>query len=318
MKYSLMSLTLGNLIKVTKPSFLQVNMARAMGLQIEDPTLDQVLEFLAGKGFPAKKGTMTFEDCIKFAKETGFDGYDMMCFHLEGDGAEAKKILEKYDFQLSGVAIIVEFANAMTPEEFDKCFAYAKEHMDRAAAAGAKNVMLVPTTYTTKPGISREQATLNMIAGFKACIEYAESVGLEPNAETLESSAVPLSSATEMQRYFDAFPQLKYSHDTGNLLVANEDPAEMYEKFKDRVVRVHFKDMQYSEKRTPSMTRDGKFIRTTVLGTGLVDFKEQLRLLKRDNFQGFVLLEGTVQHTDDVLEDARKTLEYFRNLEKEV
>ena len=318
MKYSLMSLTLGNLIKVTKPSFLQVSMAKRMGLAVEDPTLDQILEFMASKGFPAKKGTMTFEDCIKFAKETGFDGYDMMCFHLEGDGKEAKEILEKYGMTMSGSTIIVEFANADTPEEFDKCFAYAKEHMDRAAAAGCKNVMLVPTTYTTKPGLSREQATLNMIAGFKACIEYAESVGLEPNAETLESSAVPLSSATEMQRYFDAFPQLKYSHDTGNLLVANEDPVEMYEKFKDRVVRVHFKDMEYSEKRTPSMTRDGRFIRTTALGTGIVDFKEQMRLLKRDDFQGYVLLEGPVQHTDNVLEDAKKTLEYFRELEKTV
>ena len=318
MKYSLMSLTLGNLIKVTKPSFLQVSMAKRMGLAVENPTLDQILEFMSSKGFPAQKGTMTFEDCIKFAKETGFDGYDMMCFHLEGDGAEAKKILEKYGMTMSGTTIIVEFANADTPEEFDKCFAYAKEHMDRAAAAGCKNVMLVPTTYTTKPGLSREQATLNMIAGFKACIEYAESVGLEPNAETLESSAVPLSSATEMQRYFDAFPQLKYSHDTGNLLVANEDPVEMYEKFKDRVVRVHFKDMEYSEKRTPSMTRDGRFIKTTSLGTGIVDFKEQMRRLKRDDFQGYILLEGTVQHTDNVLEDAKKTLEYFRELEKSV
>ena len=36
MKYSLMSLTLGNLIKVTKPSFLQVSMAKRMGLAVED------------------------------------------------------------------------------------------------------------------------------------------------------------------------------------------------------------------------------------------------------------------------------------------
>lgn len=317
MKYSLMSLSLGNLIKVTKPNPFQLGMAKGMGLQIENPTLDEVLEFLSSKGFPAKKGAMTFEDCIKFAKESGFDGYDMMCFHLEGDGAEAKKILEKYGMTLSGVSIVVEFASASTPEEFDKCFAYAKEHIDRAAAAGCKNIMLVPTVYTTKPGITREQASRNMIAGFKACMEYGEKLGITFSAETLESSAVPLASATEMRRYFDACPSLKYSHDTGNLLVMNEDPVEMYEYFKDRVLAVHFKDMQYSEKRTPSMTPNGKFIRTTELGTGLVDFKKQLSLFKRDNFQGFILLEGAVQHTDDVLEDQRKTLAYFRALEQE-
>jgi sugar phosphate isomerase/epimerase len=66
------------------------------------------------------------------------------------------------------------------------------------------------------------------------------------------------------------------------------------------------------------MTRDGRFIRTTALGTGIVDFKEQMRRLKRDDFQGYILLEGTVQHTDNVLEDAKKTLEYFRELEKTV
>jgi len=318
MKYSLMSLSLGSLIKVTKPSFLQVNMAKAMGLAMEDPSLDQVLDFLRTKGFPAEKGTMSFEDCVKFAKEAGFDGYDMMCFHLEGDGAEAKKILEKYGMTMSGVSIIVEFASAETPEEFNKCFAYAREHMDRAAAAGCKNIMLVPTVYTTKPGISRERASQNMIAGFRACMEYGEKLGLTFSAETLESLAVPLASATEMRRYFDRFPSLKYSHDTGNLLVMNEKPAEMYECFKDRVLAVHFKDMEYSEKRTPSMTPQGKYLRTTELGTGLVDFREQLKLLKRDGFRGYILLEGAVQHTDDKLEDQRKTLEYFRALEKEV
>ena len=134
---------------------------------------------------------------------------------------------------MSGSTIIVEFASADTAEAFDKCFAYAKEHMDRAAAAGCKSIMLVPTVYKTKPGISREQASLNMIAGYKACIEYAGKLGLTLSAETLESIAVPLASATEMRRYFDAFPTLKYSHDTGNLLVMNEDPAEMYEYFKE-------------------------------------------------------------------------------------
>ncbi len=318
MKFSLMSLATGNLIKVEKPGFLQVNLAKAMGFSIEDPTVDQVIDFLSGKGFPVRKGTMSFEECVRFAKEAGFDGYDMMCYHLEGDGAEAKAILENYGMTMSGSTIIVEFASADTSEAFDKCFAYAKEHMDRAAAAGCKSIMLVPTVYKTKPGISREQASLNMIAGYKACIEYAGKLGLTLSAETLESIAVPLASATEMRRYFDAFPTLRYSHDTGNLLVMNEDPAEMYEYFKDRVHAVHFKDMQYSDKPTPSMTTTGKYLRTTELGTGLVDFRKQLRLLKRDSFRGYILLEGAVQHTDDILEDQRKTLKYFRALEKEI
>lgn len=318
MKYSLMSLTMGNLLKVSKPSVIQVNLCRMMGFTKEDPTIDEVLEFLNGKGIPMKKGEMTFEDLIRFASEAGYDAVDFMSFHFEIGGAEAKEILDRYNMKISGSAIIAPFVNVVNEEQFAKLYNESCEVMERLAEAGCKNILLMPTMYNIAPGITEEQAYQNMVRGIKACMEYGKKLGLELNLETLESSGVPLGSDAHMARFFNDIPELKYAHDTGNLLVANMDPADMYEKFKDRIATVHFKDFNYVDRRTPSQTPDGRFIATTDLGTGLVDFKKQLKLLKRDHYQGYILLEGAVRHFGDPKAEAIETLKYFKELEQSI
>ncbi|MCQ2558640.1 MAG: sugar phosphate isomerase/epimerase [Oscillospiraceae bacterium] len=318
MKYSLMSLTMGNLLKVSKPSILQLNLCKMMGFAKEDPSIAEVIEFLNSKGIPMKNGDMSFEDLVKFASEAGYDAIDFMSYHFEIGGDEAKAILDKYNMKISGSCIIAPFINCVNDEQFDKLFAESCEVIDRLAKAGCKNLLLMPTMYTIDKGISEDQAYANMIKGIKACMEYAKKLGIVQNLETLESSSVPLGSDEHMARFFNDVPELKYAHDTGNLLVANMDPAEMYEKFKDRVATVHFKDFNYVDRRTPSQTPDGKFIATCDLGTGLVDFKKQLQLLKRDNYQGYILLEGAVRHFGDSKAEAIETLKYFKDLEAEV
>ena len=104
------------------------------------------------------------------------------------------------------------------------------------------------------------------------------------NTETLESIAVPLCSNGEMLRLFAAVPGQKYSHDTGNPVVAMEDSAATYELFKDRVAAVHFKDLEYTEEKTEMMDPLGRYLRRAELGEGVIDFKAHLQMLKRDGY----------------------------------
>lgn len=317
MKYSLMSLMIDEKLRLTKPNFIHLAMAEQMGYTGDKESLEDVFAFLNQKGIPIQNGTMEFEDYVRFAKENGFDGIDMMSFHFEEDGKKAAKILEKYGVVLSAVNSIIPFVNAKTEEDFERCFREAKDIIDRAGDAGCRNILMMPSVYRAEAGITREQAFQNMAAGLRACVSYGAKKGITVNTETLESIGVPLCSLGEMFRMFEEVPGLKYSHDTGNPLVANEDPMTAYSRLKDKVVAIHFKDLAYTEEQTEMMTPDGRYLRRADFGTGVVDFEEHMKALKADGYQGYITLEGKLPAKDQ-LESTVKTLEFFRKMERRI
>lgn len=317
MKYSLMSLMIGSEIKVTKPSLFQRSMLRGMGYQGEDPTLEEMYAFFASKGIQMQNGSMSFRDLVKFAYDAGYDGLDMMFFHFEEDPREAKKILEEYGIALSSVGIISQFTAAETEEDFQKELDIVRDVIDRASIAGCESIMMMPTTYVPRSGMSREQAFQTITRALREIVAYAQSKNLVVHTETLESTAVPLCSIGEMKRVFDAVPGLKYTHDSGNPLVAVEDPLEEYEAFKELVSYVHFKDLRFTEKKSMMRDSQGRYLDRAILGEGLLDFRAQLKALKRDGYEGYISLEG-LRPGENILAGAAAAVGYFREMEKEL
>ena len=318
MKYSLMTLMIQDEIKVKKPSFIQKIIMRSMGYDGPEPEeAEEFYQFMNSRGIPAQNGTMTFRDVVKFAKDKGFDGVDAMSFHFEEDGETARQILEEFDIPLTAVNIIAPFSGADTEEQFQGVLAEVTEVMDRAYTAGCRNILLMPTGYVPDPGQTREQVYQNMVKGLRAGVAYGQKIGLTVNTETLESVGVPLCSNGEMLRLFADVPGLKYTHDTGNPIVAMEDPIATYELLRDRLANVHFKDLEFTEEKTEMMNPVGRYFARAVLGEGEIDFKKHLELLKRDDYQGYITIEGQ-RPADNQLDSAIAALSYFRNLEKEL
>lgn len=317
MKYSLMSLMVDTELKLMKPNFIHMSILNDMGYEGKDPTIDEVFEFLNAHGVPMKNGTMTFEDLVKLAKDCGYDGLDLMSFHFEIPGAEAKKILDKYGVVLSAVNLIMPFANASTEEKFNVMLSRAKATIDQASEAGCHNMLLMPSVYGLDDGITMEQSFHNFTRGLKECVAYGKSKGVTINTETLETMGVSYCTCGEMKRIFDEVEGLKYTHDTGNPIVGLEDPVDTYEMFKDKVVAVHFKEFGYVDADNAKICRNGKKVDSVPFGKGLIDFKKHLQLLKRDNYQGYITLEGSVE-AKDKLEGVKESLKYFRKMEAEL
>lgn len=317
MKFSLMSLMIDKELKIKKPSFIQVLIMRKMGYDGPEPTAEEMFRFFNEHGMAAKNGTMTFRDYVRFAKENGFNGLDMMSFHFEEDGEEARQILEEFEMTLSAVNIIAPFADAVSDEQFDRTLQDVTEVIDRAYTAGCRNILLMPTGYVPGPGLTREMVFQNMVRGLKACVSYGESKGMTINTETLESVGVPLCSNGEMLRLFGEVQGLKYTHDTGNPIVAMEDPIATYELLKGHLAAVHFKDLQYTDEKTEMMNPVGRFLERAIFGEGEIDFKKHLEVLKRDNYQGFITIEGQ-READNQLDGAVKALKYFQEMEEEL
>lgn len=315
MKYSLMTHMIDKEIKLKKPTFIHLLIMKHMGYEGPEPTLEEALEFLRSHGMEAENGTMTFRDCVKFAKDHGYEGIDAMSHHFEEEPEDAKAALEEFGITLSAIDIIEPFSESANEEEFQAHLAKVKSVIDRGAAAGCRNFMVMPTQYPVAIGNTREQMFQLMARGLRECVAYGKEKGVVICTETLENSGVPLGSIGEMLRLFQEVPGLCYAHDTGNPLAANEDPLATYEVLKDRVSTVHFKDLKYTEEKTDIYDPLGRHLEMAVPGTGLVDFAGHLRALQRDGYEGYITLEGHFP-ADNQLDGVLGTLEYFKKLEQ--
>ena len=144
MKYSLMSHMIDQEIKLKKPTFIHRLILRDMGYTGEDPTLEEAFAFLNAHGFPAKNGSLSFRDLVRFARENGFDGLDMMAHHFDEDPAEARAVLEEYGVTLSAVNVLVPFSDAGSDGEFAGMLQNAKETLIKATRAVGEQILCPP------------------------------------------------------------------------------------------------------------------------------------------------------------------------------
>ena len=317
MKYSLMSLMIDPLLKVNKPSFIHMHILDTLGYKGKEPTVDEMFTFFNEHGVPMKNGTMTFEDMVRFAKESGFDGLDLMRFNLTVSGVEAKEILDRYSIVLSSANVIIPFASVMCEEEYRGMMVQAKADIDECCEAGAKQIMFVPAVYNLPEGLTMEKSVQNCIRALNELVAYCDEKKVIISTETLESAEVAYCTCGEMLRIFENVQGLKYTHDTGNPIIGLEDPLATYEMFKENVSYIHFKEYAYVDDADAIACRNGKRVKRVPYGQGVIDFRSHLKALKENQYDGFINLEGHSRE-DDLLEGTRGALAYFKAMEAEL
>lgn len=318
MKYCLMSVAMADYLWTSVPTFIDVDQARGRGLTKEGPlTFDDIRAFYAEKNIPFKERTMQFEDFVKLAKESGYDGVDMMWCFVEMPGSDAAAILRKYGMQLSSFNLIADFASASSVEETVRLYEdIIVPGINKAVEAGACQVLIMPCSPFKPAGITREQTFLNIVRGLTMTVAYAKEKGIPVATETLQTVQVPYCSTGEIRRILDAVPGLGYVHDTANLLPSLDRPEESLAYFAD-IAGVHMKDGAFTDRKGLYLAADGTYMEYVPYGTGVVDFREIYRQLKERNFDGWVCFEGVSNEADPMLAQ-KADLEYFRAIEEEV
>jgi sugar phosphate isomerase/epimerase len=318
-KYVLISVVMQNDFKTEKPTLFAVIGARRLGFDKKGPVSHEDLAaFYKEKGMPYKLGEMTFEEFVIIAKEAGYDGVDMMAMHLDLPGKEIRRILDKHGMVLTTINVISCFCAAKTDEEMQQKIEEAKRYIDMGADAGARYVLIMPAFVAAVPGITREASYHKMVYGLKACVDYARTRHVTLTTEALHTMQVPYCSIGEMKRVFEAVPELTYTHDTGNMLPSLEDSVEGIEAFKDRLVFVHMKDLNYSDHRGLFLDACGRELELAVYGTGLVDFKANLKSLKDMGYQGYITMESRSTNPHDIKQGIKDDLKLFKDLEADI
>lgn len=223
----------------------------------------------------------------------GFEKVDITSLELHVLGLEAvQRALGEVGLGVCSYIAFERFAQADEPP-LEMQIAQSKAAANTAAALGASVLMLAPQagdaidTYT---GAQLQQA---MAARWGPAAGYAKTLGLHPVVENTPDARLRLLTPTELTALLNAVPELEVVFDSGNALLALEDPAAYYALVAQRTTHVHLKDMAEAPSETPmaDTALDGRRLTGAPLGTGLVDLNGFAAATQRAAYQGWYTLE---------------------------
>lgn len=201
----------------------------------------------------------SLEQTIAMTKRLGLERISLKSFHLplESSAADIKATAESVrgaGLDLYGCGVVY----MKSEEEVHKAFAYARE-------AGMRMIIGVPNPELLELVNKKIQAS-----GLKMAIHnHGPEDKLYPTPESIY----------EKIRSLDR--RLGLCIDIGHTVRAGEDPSRSVEKFTDRLLDVHMKDVT-------AATKDGQ---TIEIGRGVIDIPRFLKALLKLDYAGTVAFE---------------------------
>lgn len=247
-----------------------------------------------------EKGKMTQLDCIKKAKEMGFDAIEFI--DIDGKNSDEQKenalklnnAAKENGIEINAYTIGACLFND-SEEEMEKEVNRLKGQLDVAKILGAK-LMRHDVCYTLgKTGKSRSfDLMLGDIAkNARLVTEYGESIGIKT---CTENHGYIAQDSYRVEKLFNAVNHDNYGLlvDIGNFICADENPVTAVSRVAPYAIHVHAKDMYVRS--TPSEacashTRGINYFGGAVVGEGDIPVKQCLAILKNAGYDGYVSIE---------------------------
>ena len=279
-------------MQYNRSEFLKLMGLSAVGVATFSPSLAAASSVSrpAAKGLTLGLASYTFhkfglDEAISMAQRVGLKSIALKSMHLPLDSS-AKEIkaatdkIKKAGLNLYGAGVIY----MKTPEEVDQAFEYAKQ-------AGMKVIIGVPS-YNLLERVNKKVQ------------EYDIKLAIHNHGPGDDVYASP---TTAYEKVKDLDPRMGLCIDIGHTQRIGEDPAELAEKYQDRLFDVHLKDVTTS-------TGDGVPLE---VGRGVIDIPGFLRTLKKINYDGVVAFEYE-KDGDDPLAGLAESVGYVRGILKVV
>ena len=236
---------------------------------------------------------VTAETLCTIAKKCGINSLDLMDIEVSLYGEQ--KLLEAMKAQEVSCGCIIMTAPFFdTPKKVErklkKAFALAKR-------MGADTLMVVPggtgMDRSACAKMSRWQMLDRAVEKYALAVELGKQYGIRVGFENTPADYKPLSAAEDCRYLLDKVPGLGMIFDTGNFRVAdtNADELKAYELLKDRVIRVHLKDVVVGFFKNGEACVNGQKIRAVTTGSGVIPMAELIRRFRDDGYAGTFAVE---------------------------
>lgn len=245
-----------------------------------------------------QKGSMDVKDFIEYCGGLGIDGVDLG-YYWKDEEKEIKLIpnwLKENNLALAAYIVGNDFAKQKEEERINQ-ISLVKHSIERASQLKTK-ILRVFAGNVNKDFPDYQKAKSVLMSSFKEVSSFAEGKGiilaLENHGKLCGKTDQILDLLSEVNS-----PNLKLNLDIGNFMGVNEDPVSSVKKLAHLAVHTHIKDFK----------RKGKKIIPVVLGEGDLDLKGCLKVLRDNNYKGYLSLEYEAEVDSKVgLEKSLNTL----------
>jgi len=266
--------------------------------------------------------TMSLHDWIDLAATLGVDGLEFFSGFL-GETQEslqaAKDRLAKHGLEMPMLCCSPDFTQpdaALLQKEIDR----EKRMIEITAFFGGRFCRVL--SGQRRPGVvSREQGVAQVVRVIKGLLPFAEENGVVLSMENHYKDnywqhpefAQKMEVFGEIVDQIDS-PWFGINYDPSNTILAGEDPLELLERFKHRVVSMHASDRFLKSGTIEDLRKEedttGYAARLShgVIGEGMNDYDKIFSTLNAVGFQSWISIEDGMNGMDDL----RKSVRFLR------
>lgn len=234
-----------------------------------------------------------YRDMMRSVAAAGFGAVDITSLEIQLLGLDAvQQTVADAGLGVCSYIAFERFAQGDEPPLAAR-IARSRAAADTAAALGASVLMLAPQAGDAVAACTGAQLRQEMAARWSVAADYARTLGLHPVVENTPDARLRLLTSSELTALLDAVPALEVVFDSGNALLALEDPAAYYAQVARRTTHVHLKDMVPAAPEAPmaDTALDGRRLTGAPLGTGLVDLPAFVAATRQAGYNGWYTLE---------------------------
>ncbi|MEY2882081.1 MAG: Inosose dehydratase [Verrucomicrobiota bacterium] len=267
-----------------------------------------------------KDGTMSLREWVDLAAPLGLDGLEYYSGMLElADSANwprARREVESRGMVIPMLCCSPDFSHP--DAEFRRAEIEKEKFWIRMAAAlGAKFCRVL--SGQRRPELSREQGLSLVAQSIEACLPEAERCGVTLIIENHYKD--DFWSYPEFAQKMDVFcdlvarinhPHFGVNYDPSNAYIAGDDPLELLERVKHRVVTMHASDRYLISGTLDDLRREEggaegyvKRLRHGEIGKGLNDYDAIFSTLRGVGFDGWVSIEDGVDGMEQLTASVR-------------
>jgi len=275
--------------------------------------------------------SMTLFEWIEKASQLGVDGLEMHDLFFEG---KDESYLERVRRQCADHRLSIPmmcFSPDFTHPDPEKRLGELqkqKHAVDLTVSLGGRFCRTL--SGQNRPGLDREQAVRWCVEMIREAVAYAEDRGIILNIENhykdgyweYPEFALRSDVFLEIIEQIDS-PNFGINFDPSNTIVAGEDPLELLQKIKGRVVTMHASDRHLAGGSLAELRKleldpiygYAKSIQHGVIGRGLNDYDAIFGVLKQAGFDGWISIEDGMNGMDELAQSAEflrgKIEQYF-------
>jgi sugar phosphate isomerase/epimerase len=256
-----------------------------------------------------KDGTMTLREWVDLAAPLGLDGLEYYSGMLEladpARWADARRTVEERGLVIPMLCCSPDFSHP--DAEFRRVEIEKEKHWIRMAAALGAGFCRV-LSGQRRPELTRAHGVELVAQSIEACLPEAERCGVTLIIENHYKD--DFWSFPEFAQKMDVFcdlvervqhPRFGVNFDPSNAFLAGDDPLELLQRVKHRVVTMHASDRTLIEGTLEDLRREeggaegyAKRLRHGEIGKGLNDYDAIFGTLRGVGFDGWISIEDGV------------------------